>query len=206
MRKTSIALLVAVVSSPLALANSDPYGYDYDPYSDTGSDSYGYDDGYDDDGIVVKDSFNKDIDKTLTVSYDKDVTVKDSYNEDNDYMSLYDVNNKDIYEFTDNSKYNNSKEFSIHIEENYYMAKSKLDGAVTYSEVTYGAGCCDGYGYDHGYGDPVESSLTVTQTNTMQDAFTSASGINIAGQNAGNNSLVQQSASTNAMITGVSGQ
>ena len=38
----------------------------------------------------------------------------------------------------------------------------------------------------------------VTHSNDMSGAFSGASGINIAGQNAGNNSLVQQSASTNA--------
>ncbi|WP_299018028.1 hypothetical protein [uncultured Photobacterium sp.] len=199
MRKTHIALLVAVVSSPLAFADGhDPYDYDYDPYSGSGSESYDSDEA----GTTVTDSFNKDIDKTLTVTYEKDISIKDSYNEDNDYMSLYDVNNKDIYKFTDNSKYDNSKDIEIDIEENYYMATSTLEGTVTYSEVTYGGGCCSGYGHDYSYGDPVPSSLTVTQTNTMQDAFTGASGINIAGQNAGNNSLVQQSASTNAMLTG----
>ncbi|MGF1716275.1 hypothetical protein L4D08_15490 [Photobacterium chitinilyticum] len=205
MRKTHIALLVAVVSSPLALANDhDPYDYGHDPYSQSGGSSY--DSGYDNDNdnnTTVTDSFNKDIEKNLTVTLEKDVSIKDSYNDDSDYMLLYDVNNKDVYKYTDNSDYDNSKDITIDIEENYYMATSTLDGAVTYSEVTYGGACCDdGYGYHgDGYNSPAPSTLNVTQSNTMQDAFTGASGINIAGQNAGNNSLVQQSASTNAMLT-----
>lgn len=196
MRKTHIALLVAVVSSPVALAN-DPYDYNYDPYyQDTSpSDEAG-------NSKTITDSFNKDIDKTLTVDVDKNVQIKETYNDDSDFMLLHDVNNKDIYKHTDNSTYSNSEEITIDIEENYYMATSYLDGSVTYSEVTYGGACCDhGYGYHNGYGNP-QMTLNVTQSNTMQDAFTGASGINIAGQNAGNNSLVQQSASTNAMLTG----
>ncbi|UXI04399.1 hypothetical protein [Photobacterium sp. TY1-4] len=201
MRKTHIALLVAVVSSPLALAN-DPYGHDYDPYSTSGSS--GYDNGYHDDDhdVTVTDSFNKDIDKKLTVSHEKNVTVKDSYNSDDDTMKLYNVNNKNIYEFTDNSKWDMSKNIKIDIDEKYYMATSYMDGSVTYSDVTYGGACCNQGGWGHyGGGDADPSSLQVTHSNSMQDAYTGASGINIAGQNAGNNSLVQQSASTNAMLT-----
>ncbi|MEJ2766384.1 hypothetical protein VV869_20725 [Photobacterium sp. MCCC 1A19761] len=199
MRKTHIALLVAVVTSPLALAN-DPYGYDYDPYASSGSSSYGYND-YDSSDKTITDSFNKDIDKTLTVSHEKNVTVKDSYNSDDDTMSLYDVNNKDIYEYTDNSKWDMSKHIKIDIDEKYYMATSYMDGSVTYSEVTYGGACCDRGDWGHYGNDDAVSSLRVTHSNSMQDAYTGASGINIAGQNAGNNSLVQQSASTNAMLT-----
>ncbi|UTV29758.1 hypothetical protein [Photobacterium atrarenae] len=199
MRKSHIALLVAVVSSPLALAD-DPYGYHNDPYSNSGSSSYGYND-HDDGDITVTDSFNKDIDKKLTVSHEKNVTVKDSYNSDDDTMKLYNVNNKNIYEFTDNSKWDYSKNIKIDIDEKYYMATSYMDGSVTYSDVTYGGACCNQGGWGHYGGDDAPSSVQVTHSNSMQDAYTGASGINIAGQNAGNNSLVQQSASTNAMLT-----
>ncbi|MCW8328568.1 hypothetical protein MD588_07080 [Photobacterium sp. SDRW27] len=184
MRKTHIALLVAVVSSPLAFAE----GYYYPSY----------DDGKD---ITVTDSFNKDIDKTLTVNYDKDVSVKDSFNYDDDYLSLYDVGNVEKHKYIDNSTHDYSQDWDIDFEANYYVASSYLDGAVTYNDVTYGGGCCSG-GYGHGYGYPSDpSSVTVTHTNTMNGAYMNAAGVNIAAQNAGNNSLVQQSASTNAMLS-----
>lgn len=196
MRKTHIALLVAVFSAPVAMAAD----YQYYTPGDTGSSGYdsgyGYDDGKD---IAVTDSFNKDIDKTLTVNYDKDVQVKDSYNYDDDYLSLYNVNNTKKFEYTDNSVHDYSQDWDIDIELNKYIASSYLDGSVTYNKVDYNAGgCC---AYDYGYGYPSEASnFTVKHENMMDGAFVGASGINVAAQNAGNNSLIQQSASTNAQV------
>lgn len=194
MRKTHIALLVAVVSSPFALANSY-----YDPYNPY---------GYESNDKTVSDSFNKSIDANLTKTYDKNIDIKDSYNEDNDKLIMRNVNNTDKHEFIDNSSHDYSQDIHLTIEDNYNLAQSSLDGAVTYSEVSYGNGdCCRGGGYGgyggyggQGYGAP--SSLTVNHHNDMSGAFSGASGINMAGQNAGNNSLVQQSASTNAMLSG----
>ncbi|MGF1702281.1 hypothetical protein L4D09_18470 [Photobacterium makurazakiensis] len=193
MRKTNIALLIAVVASPLALANS------YDPYG-------GYGNGYDsyDNGNTITDSFNKDLDASLTKTYDSEYTVKDSYNSDDDKLLMYDVNNTDKHEYIDNSTHDYSQDWDIKIEDNYNMATSNLDGMVTYSEVTYGGACCDGGGhYGRGYGGPsAPSSVTVMHHNDMSGAFNGASGINLAGQNAGNNSLLQQTASTNATLAG----
>ncbi|MGF1724667.1 hypothetical protein [Photobacterium nomapromontoriensis] len=189
MRKTHIALLVAVVTSPFALANS--YYNPYDPYG--GNDK------------TVSDSFNKTLDANLTKSYDKNVDIKDSYNQDNDKLIMRNVNNTDKHEFIDNSTHDYSQDLHLSIEDNYNMAQSSLDGAVTYSEVSYGSGDCCGGGYGGGYGGygpQAPSSLTVNHHNDMSGAFAGASGINMAGQNAGNNSLVQQSASTNAMLAG----
>ncbi|KLV06933.1 hypothetical protein ABT56_07190 [Photobacterium aquae] len=195
MRKTNIALLVAVIASPLALANSY-----YDPYN-----PYGYDDGND---KTITDSYNKDIDKTLTKNIDKDYNVEKSYYSDDDTLKMKNVNNTKKHEYVDNSHHDYSQDWDIDLTHTTNMASSDLDGVVSYSKVSYGAGCCEGNGGGYygkkggGYGPSAPSSLQVTHHNDMTGAFSGASGINIAGQNAGNNSLVQQSASTNAMLAG----
>ncbi|MBY5944322.1 hypothetical protein [Photobacterium rosenbergii] len=194
MRKTHIALLVAVVSSPLALAND--YQQPYNPYYPS------YDDGND---KTITDSHNTDIDKTLTYDADKEYTIKDSYNEDNDVLKMKDVNNSYSKEWTDNSMNDYSVDLDVTELQTYHVAKSELHGYVTYSDVEYGGACCDShdpYGGYGGYGSGDAASLTVKHSNDMTGAFSGASGINIAGQNAGNNSLVQQSASTNAVLAG----
>ncbi|MGR2769221.1 hypothetical protein ACUYOF_17115 [Photobacterium ganghwense] len=195
MRKTHIALLVAVVASPLALANTY-----YDPYNPYG--------GYDSSDKTVSDSYNKSLDASLYVDVNKEYNIEKTYKSDNDTLKMYDVNNTYKKTWTDNSSHDYSQDWNINLEYNDVQAVSHLDGAVTYSEVTYGGACCDsghgygsyGGGYGGGYGSG--STLTVNHTNDMSGAFGGASGINIAGQNAGNNSLVQQSASTNAMLAG----
>ncbi|GHA32404.1 hypothetical protein ACFFLZ_05045 [Photobacterium aphoticum] len=191
MRKTHIALLVAVVSSPLALANS--YYDPYNPYYDDGNDK------------TITDSFNKDLDATLTKSIHKEYNIEKTYKSDDDTLKMYDVNNTDKHEYINNSTHDYSQDWTLKIEENWNTAESKLDGSVAYSKVSYGGACCEDHGgyYGKGYGAPSSpSSLTVSHHNDMSGAFSGASGINIAGQNAGNNSLVQQSASTNAMLAG----
>ena len=189
MRKTHIALLVAVVGSPLALANDY-----YNPYYPS------YDDGKD---VEVSDSFNKTIDKTLTLDVDKEYTVEHKYYSDDDTLKMKDVNNSYTKEWIDNSVYEHSSNFELSQMHTFNVAKSRLDGHVGYATVEYGGACCDkGHGKGYGYGSSDPSMLTVTQTNDMTGAFSGASGINIAGQNAGNNSLVQQSASTNAALAG----
>ncbi|KHT62336.1 hypothetical protein RJ45_18355 [Photobacterium gaetbulicola] len=190
MRKTHIALLVAVVSSPLALAN------DYQPYNPYYP---SYDDGTD---KTITDSYNKDIDKTATLDVDKEYSITDSYNQDNDTLKMKDVNNTYSKEWTDNSMNDYSQDIDITELQSYHVAKSELHGYVTYSDVEYGGACCEGGYGGYGYGPSSPSSLTVKHSNDMTGAFSGASGINIAGQNAGNNSLVQQSASTNAVLAG----
>lgn len=214
MRKSNLALLVAVlVASPLALASS----YPQQPQSPSYGGGYGG--GYDDNDSSIVDSFNDDITKEATFTYEKDKTITDSFNQDNDKLKMKDINNDKSFKYTDNS--DNSKKFyfksnhehtetwKINIEENHYMAKSELKGEVMKNDVTYGGACCrdhGGYGNDYnhnsggGYGNA--GSLTVTHVNDMSGAFAGASGINLAGQNAGNNSLIQQSASTNAVLLG----
>ncbi|MDO6706817.1 hypothetical protein [Photobacterium sp. 1_MG-2023] len=223
MRKSNLAMLVAVlVASPLALAD-----YPQQPQAPSygGHHGGGYNGGYDDEGPSIVDSFNDDVTKEATLNYTNDKTITDSFNEDNDTLKMKDINNDKSFKWTDNS--DNSKKFyfksntehsetwKINIEENHYMAKSDLKGEVIGNDVTYGGACCDdhgGYGHDKGYsrgygnnnggsyGDA--GSLTVTHVNDMTGAFAGASGINLAGQNAGNNSLIQQSASTNAVLLG----
>ncbi|MGR5065073.1 hypothetical protein [Photobacterium sp. DNB22_13_2] len=198
MRKTHIALLVAVIASPLALANNGGYQQPYNPYAPS------YDDGTD---VEIADSFNDTIDKDLTLNVDKEYTVDHKYYSDDDTLYMKDVNNKYSKEWIDNSVYEHTSNFELSEMHTYNVAHSKLDGHVGYASVEYGGECCGGgghgYGKGKGYGSSGgASSLTVSHMNDMSGAFSGASGINIAGQNAGNNSLVQQSASTNAVLAG----
>lgn len=218
MRKSNLALLVAVlVASPLALAS----GYPQQPQAPSYGGNHG---GYDDNDATIVDSYNDDITKEATITYDSDKTITDSFNEDNDHLTMKDINNDKSFKYTDNSdnskkfyyesNYNHSETWKIDIDKNFYMAKSDLDGEVIKNDVSYGGACCNdrsghgGYGDSYsrggnqsgGYGDV--GSLTVTHVNEMSGSFTNASGINLAGQNAGNNSLIQQSASTNAVLLG----
>ncbi|PSW21908.1 hypothetical protein C9I98_01175 [Photobacterium sanctipauli] len=190
MRKTSIALFIAVVASPVALANSY-----YNPY------------GYDDKENTISDSFNKTLDADLYVTKNNEYTKKVSYSDDSDKLLMYDVNNTDEHKYIDNSMHDYSQDWDVTIKDTYNVASSYLDGMVTYSKVEYGAGCCGGgHGYygkgGHGYSSSDPSMLTVNHTNDMSGAFSGASGVNLAGQNAGNNSLLQQTASTNATLAG----
>ncbi|MEI8593139.1 hypothetical protein [Photobacterium sp. Hal280] len=225
MRKSNLALLVAVVvASPLALAS----GYPQQPQSPSYGGGYGgHNGGYDNESSIV-DSYNDDTSLEATLNYDSDKTITDSFNEDNDHLIMKDINNDKSFKYTDNS--DNSKKFNfssnyehtetwkIDVDENHYMAQSDLKGEVIGNDVTYGGACCEdsGWGHDGGYGNRGygnggsngggyggdAGSLTVTHVNDMTGAFAGASGISLAGQNAGNNSLVQQSASTNAVLLG----
>ncbi len=256
MRKTNLALLVAVlVSSPLALADGHQGGYD-DSGSDGGYQGGGdYDDGYGGGPVAAGDVTNKNdvgneiytidnsgnYDKTVTYtsSHDKDLsvkdsfnydahydakhtvdhsyTVKDSYNQDNDALLMHNIDNDRSHRYTDNSDnskhwednstHDYSQDWHIDMDTNHFVSKAELDGSVAQSSVKYGGGCCDsGYGErggrygSGGSGGGGMSEVMVTQSNEMNNSFAGASGINMAGQNAGNNSLVQQSASTNAIL------
>lgn len=209
MRKSNIALLVAVVfASPLALANP--------PVT---QDSYNTD-------KVIEDSYNKDLDVDKVDSHNKDVYVtnvgnteynktKDYTNEsnteidysktsDNDTLTMKNIGNDRSTWKQDNSDnsakatYDTTMDYSEHwdvnVEIDTYMSAAELDGAVMGSSVTYGGACCDSGGSGAG-GD-----FTVNQTNSMSNSFGDASGISIAGQNVGNNALVQQTTSTNAAL------
>lgn len=181
MRKTNIMLIAALVASPLALAD----GYDS---------GYGYGYGHDGD-ITIEGSGNLDVTKDKSFTYEKDLYVNKEVNKDNDVLILKGVGNvyKDIKEY--NQVYENSYEKDLDFELNKYLAESKLYGHVMDAEVTYGGACCKR--------NPTD--ITVMQTNDMNRSFGGASGINVAGQNVGNNSLVQQTSSTNAALVGSGG-
>ncbi|MCM0148630.1 hypothetical protein KCN56_08655 [Photobacterium galatheae] len=181
MRKSNVLLLAALVASPFAFANGVP------------------------DADLIDGSFNDTVNKTLTVDVDKKKEIDYSFNEDNDSLYMKDIGNdksKRIKNNSDNSwhkkvvldtKY--EKTFKKSIEINKVLAKSELDGEVIRNEVTYGGACCDGKSGD----------VKVEHFNTMTNSFVDASGINVAAQNAGNNSMVQQSTSTNATLSASSG-
>ncbi|MGF1759173.1 hypothetical protein L4D76_14780 [Photobacterium sagamiensis] len=208
MRKTNIALLVAVVvSSPIVFASGDWYHPDPTPPPVAEPD------------IVLNDIANENLAFTATNSFNKDLKINDSFKTDDDALIMYDMNNTDIDKDTshsfntfsaiDNSKDTYTKTFTFTLEKNVFKAESEIEGEIEDSEVTYGGACCDndndwgGGWYDKSYGggQSAPSGVMVTQSNDMTNAFKQASGINIAGQNAGNNSLVQQSVSTNAVLS-----
>ncbi|PSU33994.1 hypothetical protein [Photobacterium lutimaris] len=178
MRKNKIMLLAALVASPFAMANDYGYG------------------GYDDfDDVTIEGSFNE----TLTLN--ADATIEKTYtedyvgNEDNDKLIMKNVGNSYYADLEDNSKNDWSVIENGHHEWEELMAESMIDGAVMGNTVAYGGACCQGKGTD----------VIVDHSNTMYNGYTAASGINIAGQNVGNNSMVQQTTSTNAALVGSGG-
>lgn len=184
MRKSNVLLLAALVASPLALASGNNHAPDAD---------------------LIDGSFNDTVNKTLTVDVDKNKEIDYSFNEDNDTLYMRDIGNDKSKRIKDNSDnswrvkvVDNStyeKTFKLDVEINKVLAKSELDGEVIRNEVTYGGACCDGKSGD----------VSVEHFNTMTDSFVDASGINVAAQNAGNNSMVQQSTSTNATLSASAG-
>jgi len=185
MRKTNVALLVAAVMvSPLALATGDL-------------------------DVSATDVLNTDVTIDKTDSFNRTATVDDSFKTDDDFMLMEDIGNKDVdvdidgsfndILLKDNSTYDESQTYSIDIDINEYLAETELEGEIEDSTVTYGGACCDDNKYGH---DSNSGYVEVYQTNTMSGAFGGASGINVAGQNVGNNALVQQTASTNAALVG----
>ncbi|CAG22310.1 hypothetical protein [Photobacterium profundum] len=206
MRKSNIALLVAVVfASPLALAVTQDSGNTVK---------------------VIEESYNTDVDVDKVDSHDKDIYVTNvgntEYNDtvdytdetnteidktstyDNDTLTLKNIGNdrsvwkQDNSDNSMNSTYDTTMDYTeswdVNIEIDTYMSAAELDGAVMGSKVTYGGACCDSGGSGAG-GD-----FTVNQTNSMSSSFGDSAGINIAGQNVGNNALVQQTTSTNAAL------
>lgn len=182
MRKSNVLLLAAIIASPMAFAS-----------------------GYNPDADHIEGSFNDTVDKTLTVDVKKSKEIDYSFNEDNDKLYMKDIGNDKSIRIKDNSdnswrtkvvldkKY--EKTFKLNVELNKVLAKSELDGEVIKNEVTYGGACCKGKSGD----------VSVEHFNTMANSFGDASGINVAAQNAGNNSMVQQSTSTNATLSASAG-
>ncbi|MGF1724665.1 hypothetical protein [Photobacterium nomapromontoriensis] len=183
MRKTNIMLLAALVASPLALANGG-YGGGY---------GGGYDD-YDGD-VTIEGSKNKTINLSADISKTKTINKDYVGNEDNDVLKMKNVGNTYTNYEEDNSQWDGSVSSDTDKEINTYLAESILYGSVMDTSVTYGGVCCKGS----------SSDVLVDHSNVMGGAYQSASGINIAGQNVGNNSLVQQSTSTNAALVGSGG-
>ena len=179
MRKTNLMLLAAIIASPMAFADGYDYGYGYDDIDD----------------VKIEDSFNKEL--TLNA----DATIKKTYTDtyyadkDDDKLIMKHVGNtyEKVYKDESETKFELDKKVTIEVEK--YLAKSKIDGHVMGTSVTYGGACCKGTSPD----------VVVNQTNNMHSGYTMASGINIAGQNVGNNSMVQQTTSTNAALVGSGG-
>ncbi|MGF1835807.1 hypothetical protein [Photobacterium sanguinicancri] len=222
MRKTNIALVVAVVmASPFALADEDNT-QNANNVDVLVQDSFNKDATYDFDKSKseyadIDGSGNVDIDKSYTSEYSKSKEVDYSGNQDNDLLYMSDIGNDESvvktdnsdnsHMYYDNSQWDASKAVDIDIDIDHYLAESKLEGDVMGASVTYGGACCSEHG-DKGYrgrggsSEGSDSVVKVEQMNSMNDSFGGASGINIAGQNVGNNSLVQQTTSTNAALVG----
>ena len=178
MRKTKIMLLAALVATPFAMAED----YDYGGYSDF-------------DDVTIEGSFNDT--KTLNVDASVNKTYTEDYvgNKDNDKLMMYNVGNTYDVDLEDNSQNDWSEISKGHHEWDELLAESMIDGAVMGNTVTYGGACCQGKAGD----------VYVDHANTMHSGYQAASGINIAGQNVGNNSMVQQTTSTNAALVGSGG-
>ena len=187
MRKTHIALLVAVVCSPLALAGDPNHTFPWEEPAAAPAE------GVDVDASATE-SFNKKIDIDVHDLEKKEVLVKDSFNDDSDFMLLKDVNNKYKFKYEEAHKATLTETVDIDFDMDVFVAWSDLEGGVMGNRVNYNAGaelCC--------YAVP--GTVEVYHGNYINGAFVDAHGINLAAQNAGNNSLIQQSASTNAALS-----
>ncbi|WP_064609219.1 hypothetical protein [Photobacterium sp. J15] len=182
MRKTNLMLIAALVASPLALA--DDHSYDYGYYEHDGD-------------LVIDGSGNLYVDKNAELTKSKTIHKDYVGNEDNDTLKLDNVGNLYKVDKEDNSETTYTLDKDLEYELNKYLAGSKLYGHVMGTSVTYGGACCGG--------KASPTTITVNQDNEMNRVFGDASGINISGQNVGNNSLVQQTTSTNASLVGVGG-
>ena len=189
MRKTNVMLLAAMIAAPFAMAD-DSYDNSYDDPSYGG----GYHKDYDGD-VTIEGSKNKSVKLQADLEYSKKVHYNKYKSSDDDYLKMKNVGNTYYVKDEDNSEWDASIDKHIEKEINHYLAKSKLYGGVMATEVTYGGACCKGTGTD----------VMVDHTNLMGGSYQSASGINIAGQNVGNNSMVQQTTSTNAALVGSGG-
>jgi hypothetical protein len=238
MRKTNLALLVAiVVSSPAVFAYGGGGGYNppaapvssgndnTDIYKDDVGNkdiTYTSEDSHDL-NLDVDDSFNHESNYDTTTNTETNYTKKMTYSSDDDTLRMKNVNNDESYYNQDNSdnstvwketlNVTENVSWDVNLEENHYVSTSYLNGYVTDNKVTYGGACCDsggsghggghrGGGYNHDDDGGMGGDFFVDQSNSMMDSFNGSSGISMAGQNAGNNSMLQQSASTNAVLVG----
>lgn len=180
MRKTNLMLIAALVASPFALAETTSYDPGYD---------YGY--GYDVDDVTIDGSGNLYYDKNVELNVEKSKYISNVGNSDNDKLILGGVGNKYYKSIEDNSTHDWSVDVDLDKELNYYLAESKLHGYVMDNTVTYGGACCK---------SGSSGDFKVIHENNMGGSFVDASGINVAAQNVGNNSMVQQATSTNAHL------
>ena len=183
MRKINIMLLAALVASPLAMAN-------YGGHGGPG----GFDDDIDD--VEIENTGNDYETYTANINLDKSWSKSIHINTDDDKLLMKNVGNHYDFLYENNSKKNLSFKKTQNHEVEVLLAGTKLEGGILDTSVTYGGACCKG-----GNGGQVE----VMHTNMMYDGYQQASGINIAGQNVGNNSMVQQTTSTNAALVGSGG-
>lgn len=154
-----------------------------------------------DDSFNTEDSFNTDLDynKTNTTNTTNTTTNTSSTNEGNDNSSWDSEMNMNSWMFV------KKESTDISIDVDTVIAESALSAEVTGNTVSYGASSSPassrGFGRGHGHDndDSCCGGLTVTHTNSLS-GFDGAAGINVVGQNAGNNSLVQQAISTNASV------
>jgi hypothetical protein len=154
--------------------------------------------------IYITNTGNVEYNDTTDYTDESNTDIYYSKTTDDDTLTMKNIGNdrsvwkQDNSDNSINSTYDTTMDYTeswdVNVEIDTYMSAAELDGAVMGSKVTYGGACCDSGGSGAG-GD-----FTVNQTNSMSSSFGDSSGINIAGQNVGNNALVQQTTSTNAAL------
>ncbi|MBC7006786.1 hypothetical protein BIZ37_30025, partial [Photobacterium sp. BZF1] len=146
--------------------------------------------------VTIEGSFNDTVVLNAEANLNKTYTEDYVGNKDNDKLIMKNVGNSHEVTLEDNSENDWSIKEKGHHEWDELLAESMVDGAVMGNTVTYGGACCKG---------SAGTDVMVEHTNTMHVGYQNASGINIAGQNVGNNSMVQQTTSTNAALVGSGG-
>ncbi|GEA51538.1 hypothetical protein VIN01S_23420 [Vibrio inusitatus NBRC 102082] len=171
--------------------------------------------------LEVADSFNLDsdidVDKSNNSTHDtdnsKNLDVADSFNLDTDIdvdksnNSTHDTDNSKNLDVADsfnidadgstNDSYNQT--YELDIDATFVVANSSLDGEVNDNEIEIGS---SGGGYEQRgrSSRPSASGAVNLRAVNSVDGMRNVAGITSVAQNAGANSLVQQSVNTNASI------
>ncbi|GEA62608.1 hypothetical protein [Vibrio comitans] len=145
---------------------------------------------------------SKSLDVADSFKVDTDIDVDKSNNSTHDTDNSKNLDIADSFNIDADGSTNNSnnRTYELDIDATFVVATSELNGEVDENEVEIGS---SGAGYDRGRKGPSRPSasgaVNLRAVNSV-DGMRNVAGITSVAQNAGANSLVQQSVNTNASI------